>query len=439
MQLTAKSTRPSRSHLPNLVAVAALVAAIGQVQPARGADSSDTDQPSSSRDEDSAKHKKGDDKKDKADKRDKADKAQLEDTATKRVGIEFAGYNDSDHIAVVHALDQRRHRERERRDAQRDRTSSTSCPPRRRTSSRPPRAAGRRSARPAGSPGSTSRTTSASASAASVSSEPDYLSYGFFATIVKDFDEKNWTLDAGYGFSHDTAGRCGVGGGCTPFSVFSRDLQRGSFNAGISLGRRSLVARLAHGRPHPRERRPVQGLPLHPDVLAQRRRPACPNGASIDYVNANRLPERPLEQLPLERRRFALTGRYAHRFDGVHPAPRGALLRRRLGPRRLDDRRSLDLRPRQALRPLAARPLPRAEGAASFWQRAYVSDNPNGDPRRLGPAPLPHGRPRARPHLDDRGRLRLQVVPGQRRRAAHVAARVLRQTRCTRRSSTTST
>src|SRR5208283_3657207 len=68
----------------------------------------------------------------------------------------------------------------------------------------------------------------------SVSSEPDYLSYGFFATAVKDFDEKNWTLNFGFGYSHDTAGRCGDNGQCTPFSVFSRDLQRSTFNGGIA-------------------------------------------------------------------------------------------------------------------------------------------------------------------------------------------------------------
>ena len=56
----------------------------------------------------------------------------------------------------------------------------------------------------------------------SMSSEPDYLSYGGYAMVIKDFDSKNWTVTLGYGFSHDTAGRCGAAdAGCTPFSVFS--------------------------------------------------------------------------------------------------------------------------------------------------------------------------------------------------------------------------
>ncbi len=37
-------------------------------------------------------------------------------------------------------------------------------------------------------------------------------------------------------------------------------------------------------------------------------------GASIDMVNAKRLPERPLEQLPLARERYAVTARLGHRF-----------------------------------------------------------------------------------------------------------------------------
>ncbi|MGH7271783.1 MAG: DUF3570 domain-containing protein, partial [Polyangiaceae bacterium] len=51
----------------------------------------------------------------------------------------------------------------------------------------------------------------------SFSSEPDYLSYGAYAMVTKDFDQKNWTLFFGYGFTHDTIGRCGDYGTCTPF------------------------------------------------------------------------------------------------------------------------------------------------------------------------------------------------------------------------------
>jgi hypothetical protein len=217
----------------------------------------------------------------------------------------------------------------------------------------------------------------------SVSREPDYLSYGVYATMVKDFDEKNWTLNFGYGFSHDTAGRCGGEGGlgtasCTPFSVFSRDLQRGSFNAGISwvVDRASLASLssdliIENGD----QSKVYRYIPMFsPSVAA-----AVPNGASVDYVNSVRLPERPLEQLPLERHRFALTGRYAHRYDGSTL---------RLEERFYDDdwglvasttdaRWIFDLGKRFALWPHARLHV---QKSVSFWERAYVSNNPNGDP-----------------------------------------------------------
>ena len=39
-----------------------------------------------------------------------------------------------------------------------------------------------------------------------------------------------------------------------------------------------------------------------------------PVGATVDLVNATRLPARPLEQLPLARDRYSLGARYMHRF-----------------------------------------------------------------------------------------------------------------------------
>ena len=107
--------------------------------------------------------------------------------------------------------------------------------------------------------------------------------------MTKDFDEKNVTLFFGYGFSHDTIGRCGDNGACTPFSVFSRDLQRGSFNGGVDFVIDRDVARVDHGRRHHRERRPVQALPLHPDVHADVAA-TIPKGASIDLVNGTACP-----------------------------------------------------------------------------------------------------------------------------------------------------
>ncbi len=209
----------------------------------------------------------------------------------------------------------------------------------------------------------------------SVSSEPDYLSYGAYATVTKDFDEKNWTLFFGYGFSHDVIGRCGDYGACTPFSVFSRNLQRGSFNGGVDfvIDRASLASItgdviIENGD----QSKPYRYIPMFAADVA----PKIPNGASIDTVNQARLPERPLEQLPLSRRRLALTGRYAHRLDASTV---------RLEERVYDDSWGLvasssdarwifDLGRRFAIWPHARFHV---QNSVSFWQRAYVS----------GPAP----------------------------------------------------
>jgi hypothetical protein len=210
----------------------------------------------------------------------------------------------------------------------------------------------------------------------SLSREPDYLSYGGYGTLTKDFDEKNWTLTFGYGYSHDTAGRCGADGVCTPFAVFSRQLERNSFNGGLAwvvdsatLASVSLDVVLEDGD----QSKPYRYIPVFfPSVAA-----SAPLGASIAWVNAYRLPERPLEQLPLELRRTALTGHYAHRFEG-------ATLR--LEERIYDDdwglvasttdaRWIFDLGRRFELWPHTRF---HAQSSVVFWRRAYVSGSSTG-------------------------------------------------------------
>ena len=209
-----------------------------------------------------------------------------------------------------------------------------------------------------------------------VSSEPDYLSYAAHAIVTKDFDEKNWTLFFGYGFSHDTIGRCGDFGKCTPFSVYSHTLDRGSFDGGIDfvVDRASLASItgdviIENGD----QSKPYRYVAMFaPDVA-----PFVPKGASIDLVNRVRLDEKPAEQLPLERRRLALTGRYARRFDGSTL---------RLEERVYDDSWGLvasssdvrwifDLGRRFALWPHARFHV---QNGVSFWQRAYVSESTSG-------------------------------------------------------------
>jgi hypothetical protein len=316
--------------------------------------------------------------------------AAIEDATTKRASMEFATYNDADHVTVVTpsiALGIENASGASLRATYLvDVVSAASVDIVSSASSR------WREVRHAGSLTAEYKPHDFGVSVgSSVSSEPDYLSYGAFATVSKDFDQKNWTLFFGYGFSHDTIGRCGDWGACTPFSVFSRTLQRGAFNGGVNFVVDTATLASLTGDviiESGDQSKPYRYVPMFASDIAAK----LPRGAAIDLVNRLRLPEKPLEQLPLGRRRFALTGRYAHRFDGSTV---------RLEERVYDDSWGLvasstdarwifDLGRRLALWPHARF---HAQSAVSFWQRAYVSgDGPGwnlpeyrtGD-RELGP------------------------------------------------------
>jgi hypothetical protein len=296
--------------------------------------------------------------------------APLEDTSTKRASFEIAGYDDNDHVTVVtpsialgienvsgaslHAT------------YLVDVVSAASADI---VSTASPRW---REVREAGSVsvGYKPRDFGVTVGG-SVSSEPDYLSYGAYALVTKDFNEKNLSLFFGYGFSHDTIGRCGDNGICTAFSVFSRELQRGSFNGGVdvvinSASLASIVADVVIENGD--QSKPYRYVPMFsPDVA-----PRVPKGASIDLVNASKLPERPLEQLPLLRERFALTARYAHRFDAstLRLEERGYRDSWGLLASSSDARWIFDLGKRFALWPHARFHI---QTPVSFWQLAYVS------------------------------------------------------------------
>jgi hypothetical protein len=207
----------------------------------------------------------------------------------------------------------------------------------------------------------------------SISSEPDYLSYGGSAALVKEFDHKNWTVTFGYGFTHDTAGRCGTGSVCTPFSVFSRNLQRGAFNAGLAwvIDRDSLASVSADLIIENGDQSKVyRYIAMFAPSVAE----TVPAGASIDFVNANRLPERPLEQLPLSRTRFAATGRYARRLEDstfrleerVYGDSWGLVASTTDGKWIFDLGRRVELWPHARIH---------TQSSASFWKRAYVSQS----------------------------------------------------------------
>ncbi|MEO8798635.1 MAG: DUF3570 domain-containing protein [Polyangiaceae bacterium] len=202
--------------------------------------------------------------------------------------------------------------------------------------------------------------------AGSASSEPDYLSYGGGVTMTLDLFQKNLTLIGGYGYGHDTVGRSG-----TPFSVFSREVHHGAFTAGLSgLYDRSTIisgvldVTLENGD----SSKPYRYVPMFSADEAAN----VTSGASIDYVNAHRLFERPLEQLPLSRRRFAFTGRLAHRFDAstLRAEERIYYDSWGLAASTTDGRWLFDLGKRFAMGPHLRLHV---QKGVSFWQLAYVS------------------------------------------------------------------
>jgi Protein of unknown function (DUF3570) len=196
-----------------------------------------------------------------------------------------------------------------------------------------------------------------------VSDEPDYVSWVAGLMLSQDLLEKNLTLFAGADHAHDVAGRTG-----TPFSVFSHSIQTEGVKAGASLvldratiGTALVDAVFVSGDTS----KPYRYIPLFAPGTQ------VPVGASIDLVNALRVTERPLEQLPLSRNRYALTLRLAHRFQASTL---------RLETRLYDDTWGLLAQTTDARlifdagRRFEVGPHARVNGqtAVSFWQRAYT-------------------------------------------------------------------
>lgn len=198
---------------------------------------------------------------------------------------------------------------------------------------------------------------------AGISVEPDYLSWSAGATVTQDLLDQNVSLLLALNHAHDVAGR-----GDTPFSVFSRTIDRERIKAGVTLvlDPATLVTfMLDAGFEHGDQSKPYRYVPLfQPGV-------DVPRGASIDDVNRLRVSSRPLEQLPLTRDRFAITVGLLHRFDGstlrfderVY-ADTWLLLASSTDVRWLIDwGRSVELGPHLRMH---------AQKGTDFWQHAYV-------------------------------------------------------------------
>ena len=206
------------------------------------------------------------------------------------------------------------------------------------------------------------------------SSEPDYLSFGGGATASYELDEKNTTLSAGYGHAADTIGRHG-----TPFSVFSRSLDKNDVSLGVTrvIDRATLLVLVADAHfERGDQSKPYRYVPMFTPENAR----LVSRGASADDIAALRRPERVLEQLPLERDRYSLTARLLRRLAASTfrieqrlYADSWSLLAETTDARWLfDTNERLRVGPHVRVH---------RQGAVDFWQRAYVMTNDTDFPR----------------------------------------------------------
>ena len=343
--------------------------------------------------------------------------AAIEDTSTKRASFEIAGYSDSDHVTVftpsvavgidnvsgasldatylvdvvsaasvdiVSTASPRWHEVRQAGSARRD----------------------------------TSPTTSASRSAASVSSEPDYLS----VRRVRDRDQglRREELDALLRLRlqprHDRALRRRRHVHAVQ-RLLAHICSAGRSTAAPTSSINRYVARIAHRATSSIENgdqsKPYRYIPM----FSPPSRPTVPKGASIDWVNANRLPEK------TPRAASALAP--ALRADGPLRAPLRRLRRSASrsalyetpgasSPRRPTRAGSSTSDERFALWPHVRFHV---QTSVSFWQLAYVSA-----PRRAGTSPNTAPATASSALWTDRGRVRDQVVPRRRGGARAVGA-----------------
>lgn len=144
----------------------------------------------------------------------------------------------------------------------------------------------------------------------SLSHEPDYLSGTAGGRVSFDLMGKMVTPMFGYSYSHDISGRSG-----TPFSVFGRHINRHNADVGLGLVlTKATYLWTSFNFVHESgdSSKPYRYVPMFAEADAEQVVP----GLSRQEVSFLRLDERPLEQLPLTRQRYALATQLAHRFGG---------------------------------------------------------------------------------------------------------------------------
>lgn len=199
--------------------------------------------------------------------------------------------------------------------------------------------------------------------AGSVSQEPDYLALSASVNAAIELFDKNVTPFLAARYGHDDVGRRGLE------RARWLDLQRGGVQLGVTwVINRAVIASLQLDADFERgyQAKPYRYIPL----FAAGRSAAVPAGASPDQVNALRLDERPLDSLPSERDRYALTGRIAGRLHHITLRVDERLYRDSWGlwASTTDLRAFFDLGTRWLLQPHLR---VHSQSSIRFWQRAY--------------------------------------------------------------------
>ncbi|MEZ4313372.1 MAG: DUF3570 domain-containing protein [Polyangiaceae bacterium] len=198
--------------------------------------------------------------------------------------------------------------------------------------------------------------------------EPDYISGGGSVGASIDLRQKTVTPAVTYGFGYDISGRAG-----TSYSVFGRPITRHSIDASITfvIDKATIFTPSFTGVFESGDSsKPYRYIPMFSEDLATQIQGLA--GLTPEAVNTYRLGIRPLEQLPLTRQRYALTGRLAHRFSAstFRVEERVYFDSWGLSASTTDARFIVD-----ATKDLRAWPHLRvhAQDGADFWQIAYIA------------------------------------------------------------------
>ena len=150
----------------------------------------------------------------------------------------------------------------------------------------------------------------------SISSSVDYVSYTGGLRLIADVNDKLITPTLGYSYSLDRIGR-GPKNFQHDFNPLKGRLDTHEFEAGVTLVMSPTTVLLIGGTAQFErgdQSQPYRYIPMFDPVTVT---PFVPNGATIDLVNRTRLPVRPLEQLPTERDRYAVGGRFNKRMNAT--------------------------------------------------------------------------------------------------------------------------